>query len=223
MNPDFSPVFIKYEALRNEVDAVFSAVANQYPQCVSCRPGCSDCCNALFDLSLVEAMYLNDAFRKKYEYGRERSMVLEKASQQDRHLAKFKRELFKAEKNGEAADQIMNMAARAKARCPLLDENERCLLYEARPITCRLYGIPLAIGSSSHVCGFSKFDKGKSYPTVQLGKIQKRLDEMSAEIARLSGSGLDLSDIYVPLSMALLTNYNDAWFGTDKPEKKEER
>lgn len=221
MNPDFSPIFIKYEKLRDEVDAIFSTVARQYPQCVTCHAGCSDCCNALFDLSLVEAMYLNNAFMKKYEYGRERSMVLEKASRQDRQLSKLKRELFRAEKNGEDAERIMNMAAQARSRCPLLDENDRCLLYESRPITCRLYGIPLAIGQSSHVCGFSKFDKGASYPTVQLGKIQKRLDEMSAEIAQLSGSGYNLSDIYVPVSMALLTTYNDAWFGTDISRKVE--
>lgn len=221
MNPDFSPIFIKYEKLRDEVDAIFSTVTDKYSQCVSCRPGCSDCCNALFDLSLVEAIYLNNAFMKKYEYGSERSLVLERASHQDRQLTKLKRDLFKAEKNGEDAEKIMNIAAHARSRCPLLDENDHCLLYEVRPITCRLYGIPLAIGKSSHVCGFSKFDKGESYPTVQLAKIQKRLDEMSAEIASLSGSGYNLSDIYVPVSMALLTTYNDTWFGTDASKKED--
>lgn len=219
MTPDFTPVFNKYEALRKDVDAIFSTMTERYPQCVTCHPACSDCCHALFDLSLVEAMYLNKAFNKKFEYGRERSQVLERASEQDRHLAKLKRELFRAEKNGEQADKIMNMAASARMRCPLLDEQDHCLLYESRPITCRLYGIPLAIGSKSHVCGFSNFDKGQSYPTVQLAKIQQRLDGLSAEIAQLSGSPYDLSDIYVPLSMALLTSYDSGWFGTDGPKK----
>ena len=37
----------------------------------------------------------------------------------------------------------MEIAA-TSVRCPLLDEENRCLLYDARPITCRLYGVPKA-------------------------------------------------------------------------------
>lgn len=221
MTPDFSPVFNKYEQLRNEVDAIFSRMADQFPQCVTCRPGCSDCCHALFDLSLVEAMYINRAFAENFSYGRERSQILENASEQDRQLTRLKRDLFRAEKNGESPDKIMDMAASARMRCPLLDGQDRCRLYEARPITCRLYGVPLEIGSKSHVCGFSDFAKGQAYPTVKLARIQERLDAMSAEIASLSGSSLDLKDIYVPLSMALLTSYDDAWFGIKESKEKE--
>ncbi len=215
MNPDFTPVFRKYEELCKSADLLFSSQQKQYPECVCCQQGCSDCCNALFDLSLAEAIYINKAFTKKFEHGPERSLILERASEQDRHLAKLKKNLFRAEKNGESSGKIMDITASARMRCPLLDDNNRCLLYESRPITCRLYGIPLAIGSKAHVCGFSNFDKGSSYPTVQLAKIQKRLDDMSDEIAQISKSPYNLTDIYMPLSMALLTNFDDSWFGTD--------
>lgn len=215
MTADFTPVFLKYEELRDSADKIFSSQSGKYPQCVSCRPGCADCCHALFDLSLVEAAYLSKAFSEKFEHGPERSAILERASNLDRRLAKLKRELFRAEKNGEPAEKIMNMAASARTRCPLLDDNDHCLLYEARPLTCRLYGVPLAIDGESHVCGFSNFDKGATYPTVRLDKIQKRLEDMSAEIARLSQSPYDLANIYMPLSMALLTDFNESWFGTD--------
>lgn len=221
MNPDYRPVFNKYQELCKEADLLFSTIGENFPQCVTCQPGCSDCCHALFDLSLVEAMHINKAFTEKYGYGPERSQILQRASDQDRHLTKLKRELFRAEKNGEAQDKIMTMAASTRMRCPLLDDNDRCLLYEERPITCRLYGVPLAIASKAHVCGFSHFDKGKAYPTVHMEKIQKRLDDMSAEIAQASGSPYDLSDIYVPLSMALLTSYDSEWFGTDKSKEVE--
>lgn len=220
MTPDFTPVFQRYEELRGSADAIFSSQREKYSQCVACKPGCSDCCSALFDLSLAEAMYINRAFSRKYGHGPERSKILERAAAQDRLLTKLKRELFRAEKNGESAEKIMNMAASARMRCPLLDDADRCLLYEDRPITCRLYGVPLAIGSKSHVCGFSSFDKGESYPTVQLAKIQRRLDDMSAEAARISESPYDLGDIYMPLSMALLTDFDSAWFGKDGSEKK---
>lgn len=219
MLPDFTSIFKKYENLAAQAEAVFQHVEKNYPACVCCRPGCSDCCHAVFDLSLVEAMYLNHAFRKKYPYGFERSQILERASLTDRKLTRAKRELFQAEKNGESAGQIAYKASSMRSACPLLDENNRCLLYEARPIICRLYGIPLAIGNESHVCGLSGFDKGQSYPTVQLGKIQATIENLSKEIAELAQSRFDLGDVYVPVSMALLTTYDEKYLGIGKPDR----
>ena len=44
----------------------------------------------------------------------------------------------------------MEEAARIKCRCPLLGDDDRCLLYQARPITCRLYGVPTAIAGQGY-------------------------------------------------------------------------
>lgn len=221
MIPDLSPVFERYENLRAEADAIFDRVASQYPDDVKCKRGCSDCCHALFDLSLVEAMYINRAFSRKFGHGRQRSNILELASRTDRELTRLKREMFRAEKDGEKADKIMTRAAGLRMPCPLLDRDNNCVLYEDRPITCRLYGIPLDIGGQGHVCGLSGFARGKDYPTVRLAKIQNRLEDMSAEIAEIVGSRFDLADVYVPLSMALLTRYDDAWLGIGDAGKEE--
>ena len=219
MNADLSRIFSAYIKLRNDADRLFETIARQTPGCVTCRPGCSDCCHALFDLSVVEAMYINSAFKNKFDYGPLRSAILERASREDRELTRIKREMYKNEKNGSPVDEIMGKASCLRMRCPLLDENERCLMYEDRPITCRLYGVPVAIDGKSHVCGFSNFQPGQDYPTVQLGKIQARLEELSGAIATETGSRFNLSDIYVPLSMALLTKYDDAWLGIGKEEE----
>lgn len=215
MLPDLGAIFARYETLRAEADALFSHVSSRYADCVSCHPGCSDCCHALFDLSLVEAMYLNAAFQKAFPHGLERSKILERASVSDRKLARTKRALYEAEKKGESAEKIMERASALRMACPLLDENNRCQLYEHRPITCRLYGVPLAIGANSHVCGTSGFEKGANYPTVKLGLLQARLEDLSREIAAATRSPFDLHDIYVPLSMALLTRYDEKYFGLD--------
>lgn len=216
MNADLTPIFEAYRQLRASSDRLFERIEAQYPSCVTCRPGCSDCCHALFDLSLVEAMHINEAFKNKFDYGPLRSAILERASSQDRELTRLKREMFHNEKEGRPVGEIMNKAACARMRCPLLDENDRCLMYDERPITCRLYGVPVDIGGKSHVCGYSAFQPGQDYPAVQLAKIQARLEELSGAIAMATGSPFGLSDIYVPLSMALLTKYDDAWFGLDK-------
>ena len=215
MIPDLSPVFARYEALRDEADALFARVDAACPGCVVCRRGCSDCCHALFDLSFVEAMYINRAFAAALDYGPERSRILSGASEADRRLARLKRDLYRAEKAGEPAEAIMERAAKMRMPCPLLDaEAGLCILYDSRPITCRLYGVPTAIGGRGHVCGFSGFKGGGAYPTVHLDKIQARLETLSREAAEALGSRFsEIAQVYVPLSMALLTSYDANYLG----------
>jgi len=216
MFPDLTNIFASYEKLRSDADALFARVADACPQCVACHIGCSDCCNALFDLSLVEAMYINQAFFKAFPHGPQRSLIMEKASETDRRLTRDKRELFQAEKNGESNKEIMRRASLLRMPCPLLDKNNSCVLYGARPITCRLYGVPIGIGGESHVCGLSAFNKGDSYPTVKIERIQERLNELSRQIGEAVHSRYELDEVYVPLSMALLTSYDDAYLGIGK-------
>ena len=116
---------------------------------------------------------------------------------------------------------IMEEAAKARVRCPLLDSNDQCVLYDYRPITCRLYGIPTAIGGKGHVCGKSNFAAGVNYPTVHLDKIQERLDRLSVEIRdRVKSRFKELHEVFVPVSMALLTNYDDAYLGIGPAPKQ---
>lgn len=221
MVPDLSPIFEKYKALRAEADVVFDGLTNRYPDCVTCHKGCADCCHAPFDLSLVEAMYINEVFANKFKYGRERSNILERAAEIDRILARIKKDMYLAEKSGINPSEIVAKFASLKIPCPLLGENDECVAYEERPITCRLYGLPQAIGGRAYACGFSRFKKGVTYPVVLLEKFQTRLLELSEEIARRVGSRFDFGDVYVPLSMALLTRYDDAYLGVGSSEREE--
>lgn len=222
---DFSAIFARYESLRTTCDQLFAKIASSCPDMVTCRKGCSDCCHALFDLSLVEAMYINRAFNAAFPPGPQRSEIITRASEIDRKLTRFKRELFRAEKNGTDAEDIMAQAAHMKVPCPLLDtagETDSCLLYNDRPITCRLYGVPTDIAGHGHVCGFSGFTQGKSYPSVHLDKIQTSLEALSHEIGDMIQSRFtELDQVYVPMSMALLTKYDEAYLGIG-PAKKED-
>ena len=84
MIPDLSPIFSRYEKLRAEADNIFKQMSQNFPDCVTCAKGCSDCCHALFDLSLVEAMYINRAFKAAFDYGAQRSEILTRAAATDR-------------------------------------------------------------------------------------------------------------------------------------------
>ena len=221
MLQELAPIFARYEQLRATTDQLFQQVMQQFPTCIQCKPGCDSCCHALFDLSLVEAMYINAAFHKTFDYGPERSEILTKAAATDRKLTKIKRDLFQKEKQGVEQADIMQEVATLRMPCPLLSSENRCLLYQDRPITCRVYGMPTMINGKSHVCGLSQFDQGTNYPTLHLDKIQARLEALSHDIATtLKSRFTELDQVYVPLSLALLTNYDAHYLGIGKEQEE---
>lgn len=70
-------------------------------------------------------------------------------------------------------------------------------------------------------CAAVDFAAGASYPTVHLDKIQERLDRLSVEIRdRVQSRFKELHEVFVPVSMALLTNYDDAYLGIGPAPKE---
>ena len=220
--PDFSAVFAKYESLRQSVDSLFEQISREFKNEVKCAEGCSDCCYAIFDLSLIEAMYINKKFTEHFGTGLKRSNILELADEADRKAYKFKRQIFKDSKEGRNSNELIAEAARQRIRCPLLGENDRCLMYAHRPMTCRIYGVPTGIGGAAHTCGKSGFLSGQEYPTVSMDAVNRRLMELSREMTEMiPGVYSDLHNVFVPLSMALMNKYDEEYLGIKrKPEKK---
>ncbi|MDZ7581059.1 MAG: YkgJ family cysteine cluster protein [Deltaproteobacteria bacterium] len=215
MDFDFTPYFRRYETLRSQADKAFERVSKEYPENVRCRSGCADCCHALFDLTLIEALYINQKFNEKYQ-GPEREALLEKANKLDRQIVRIKRQAGRDLQNGKPEKEILEELARVRVACPLLDDRNLCALYEFRPITCRFYGIPTAINAAGHTCGLSGFETGRAYPTVNLDSVHRQLQQITAELVRDMGSKfINLSDLLVPLSMALVTLFDAEYLGID--------
>jgi len=213
MDFDFTPYFQRYEALVSKADEAFERVKQAHAECVKCEEKCADCCHALFDLTLIEAFYINHKFNEKMK-GSKKAGLLEKANQADRRVHRLKRRAYNELQAGKSEDEILADLARERLRCPLLNEAELCDLYDNRPLTCRFYGIPTAIGGEGHTCGKSGFQKGERYPTVNLDAVNSQLQKISAELIRdLKSRYVKLSDMLVPLSMALLTLYDDDYMG----------
>lgn len=219
---DFKVAFKKYETLVKASDKIFEQMKTDYPDCVKCTEGCSDCCHALFDIGLIEAIYINQKFREKYQ-GVPLEKFLEKVNKIDRQIYKLKRKANKEQKDGKEEEQILSEMAEVRVRCPLLNDSDRCDLYEFRPITCRVYGIPTAIGGHGHTCGLSGFEKGKNYPTVNMDVFHKALLNISQELVLSIGSKYyGLPEMLVPLSMALLTIYDEEYLGVSEGEESDE-
>ena len=210
---NLEPYFEEYRKVVEQVDAAFMKIQSAYDDCVKCKVGCADCCHALFDLSLVEAMYLKSEYDRKISDAL-RAEIVERANIADRKTYQLKRQAHKDHHAGKSENDILQWMAEQRIRCPLLNDNDQCELYDSRPITCRLYGVPSAIGEKAHTCGLSGFKKGEAYPTVKLDAIQQRLYEISSDLADAIQSHYPkLAEMLVPLSMALLTDYTQKYLG----------
>jgi Fe-S-cluster containining protein len=217
---EFSTLFEKYKKIVGSADKVFEQIKKEYSDCVSCKIECSDCCHALFDISFVEALYISQRFREKFN-GPELDKLLDKANKADRKIYKLKKEAYKDFKEGKDETAIFEKIAEERIRCPMLNDSDQCDIYEFRPITCRLYGVPTAIGGKGHTCGLSGFKKGQSYPTVNLDAIHQALFNISSEIVKQIGSKYSgMSEMVVPLSMAILTVYDEEYLGIKSEEEK---
>jgi len=213
MTIDLSVHFAKYEALVETIDQVFERVKKEFPKEVFCREKCSDCCYAMFDLTIIEALYLNRKFKEKFA-GTEKSKLIDEATKTDRAIYKLKREAFKEFKDGKNEIEILGKMARERMRCPLLGSDNLCILYESRPITCRLYGIPTSSSGMSHICGRTNFKEGEQYPTVNMDKIYSQLQLISAQMTQaIKSQNIKLCEMLIPVSTALITDFNEEYLG----------
>ena len=189
-------VMAELERLRDQADASFARVAREHPQAVACHPGCDDCCHALFDLAPVESWALARAFQ-----GLPRQ-VRRRVGRRAQRAARDYDQVVSQALSHQGEDRL-RLLSRARVACPLLLDG-RCALYAERPITCRLYGIPVAIAGQGRTCGRARFQPGQSYPTADMDQVQARLEGLSRALVRLvPGLGLRRRDLARSLSLDL--------------------
>ena len=224
MNIDFTPFFKRYEEISSAADQVFARIQQTYPDCVKCHTGCADCCHALFDLTLIEALYINHHVNKKYPIGK-KALLIEKCNIADRKIYKLKKAAYKDFKSKINETEILMKMATERVRCPLLNDQNMCALYEYRPITCRTYGIPTSIGGIGHTCGLSGFKEGESYSTLNIDKLQQQLYAVSSDFVNsINTKYPKIKELLVPVSMAILTEYNEEFLGIiSKPDTEPDK
>jgi len=210
---DFSEIFKEYEALVSQVDKIFEAMESAHEDCVQCEVECCDCCHAVFDVTLIESAYINHHFNQSLGR-RERRQIMRRAEKADRLFYQIKRKLHNMHvKEGKSADEVLSVLAEERVPCPLLNDDKRCDLYERRPLTCRVYGIPTSIGGKPHICKDSGFKEGVSYPTVNLDSLNDRLFGLSKKLLEEIGSRQPEIHIrLIPVSAALLTDHDEEYF-----------
>ena len=174
---DFSYLFEPYDRLVSRADKSFERMAGEYPGCIACKPGCADCCHAVFGLFLIEAVFLKHDFDRLGE--KEKEAALERGIEAEKELKTLERTLKEFKDDPQMSTYSM---ARARIRCPLLNDDDACILYPYRPITCRIYGIPTMIQRVPRICGGTGFKKNQAYPIFNMDGVQKELFQLSKDL-----------------------------------------
>lgn len=110
-----------YLRLLDKIDGFAAELRRRRPGAFACFPGCADCCVAGIRVWRVEFDHIGDVSRLEA-----------------RNLAR----------PPTAPMPLRNISFPEREtspifRCPFLDAESRCSIYEARPAVCRLWGAPL--------------------------------------------------------------------------------
>jgi len=196
-------LFSQYELETRKADHLFKTIQEKYPLSVQCRIHCCDCCHAVFGVFPIEAAHINYHFHH-----------LERKIRRDilRRAEKAEDEVLRTKDRLKVFDDKPEMKVyglgKQRIRCPLLTEREECVLYEKRPIICRIYGVPFSLKNGNkeqaYACAVSGFQTKVTYPTVKLYKIYHELCKLSEELLKRAQSAhLEKATLMLPLSRVI--------------------
>ncbi len=145
--------------LARRVDAAVVEATARAGGHVTCRLGCTWCCIGPFPITALDARRLRLGLQELRRHRPwEADAVVARASSQWTEM----RPGFPGDhETGDLGDDDAARAGFAErfaeAPCPVLDAaSGACLLYEARPVTCRLFGLPVRLGEAlAEPCGLN--------------------------------------------------------------------
>lgn len=127
-------LIVQFREICTEVEAEFERNRRRYGSRIQCRPGCSECCHQLFQITEVEAAVISAGFRTLEPEVQDRLRKRAVLYLQER------RKLVTAAGEPEAWGNLPPPGTRLA--CPALEDNV-CRIYPWRPLICRKFGMPL--------------------------------------------------------------------------------
>jgi Fe-S-cluster containining protein len=137
------------------VDSALADAAHRSGKWLVCRPGCTQCCVGVFPINQLDAARLRTGLailqqRAPYKARRVRERAREAVSRLSKDFP------------GDPTSGLLDEGDEAEQRfadfandepCPALDPaTGLCELYEARPMTCRVFGPPVRSEDGLGVC-----------------------------------------------------------------------
>ncbi|HEV8482354.1 MAG TPA: YkgJ family cysteine cluster protein [Blastocatellia bacterium] len=201
MHPD--DIFSAYEQHVSAVDAEFRRVYQKFDERMQCRRGCSMCCSQMFSISRIEAAYISRAIKAMPEGERDR---LRTGARQ--YVADARKLIGKDEESDE--EEAITPRPGLRLACPAL-VGDACSIYEARPIICRKWGIPIfnpAKPAELQACELN-FKPGEEVEIEGLIEPQVALLEEWVELKGLAKRSLGLPQTRSTVAEAILDDFDE--------------
>jgi Fe-S-cluster containining protein len=125
------PLLAKLSSVAALADAEFARGARLHGARIQCRAGCSSCCGQLFRITEPEAVRIGRFVAQLDAATREQMRA--SAREYLRRRAEFL--------GAETWDSPLPQGAHLP--CPALGAQGECRIYEARPVICRKFGVPI--------------------------------------------------------------------------------
>ena len=124
------------------IDEWFKKIREKYRDQMQCGKGCTACCYGLFDITLADAVDVARGFQSLPRKVQEQ--VFSRASALHRKIRDAATDLPEPTILAED-DTLLDTIVDAVdiAPCPCLGDAGECLIYEKRPVACRLEGVPM--------------------------------------------------------------------------------
>ena len=135
------------------VDGALAEATHKAGTWLACRPGCTQCCVGVFAINQLDALRLRQGLDKLQKADPDRARTIRTRAQDA--ITRLAREFPGDPKTGilSVEDERGFEAFANDEPCPVLDpETGLCNLYDARPMTCRVFGPPVLGESGLGVC-----------------------------------------------------------------------
>jgi Fe-S-cluster containining protein len=189
------------------VDREFRREAEIFKDRIHCGRGCSMCCSQMFSISAIEAAYISKAVKAMPDAERER---LRDAARE--YVARARRLTGGAESKGD--EQSITPRPGLRLPCPAL-HNDACSIYDARPIFCRKWGVPIFNPNKPlelQACELN-FGPGEEIDVDEIVEPQARLLEQWVEIKDHARQQLGQPISSTTVAEALLYDYEEILSG----------
>lgn len=139
----------RWRAILDAIGTFQNCVVAHSDYAVTCSRGCDNCCcHWVEDVNSFEITIIADRLRKNYpdriaDIRRQCKSDGEELERLDRLVQDRLREAAGEDPSAEPAidqvDLLLQVFYRMRRPCPLLDSEGGCMVYDQRPLTCRMY------------------------------------------------------------------------------------
>jgi Fe-S-cluster containining protein len=174
---------------------------------INCRRGCSMCCSQMFSISTIEAAYISRAVKAMPEAERKRLRAA---------AIEYARRAKAMTAQDQSSDEEPSITPRPGLRlpCPALHE-DACSIYEARPIICRKWGLPVFNPNKPlelQACELN-FRPGEEIEVDGIVEPQAKLLEQWVDLKDRARQRLDHPISTATVAEALIQDYEETLFG----------